>query len=199
MRSTFSYPVETVMTGSGATCLGCTLSATYEREFRGILGGDAKTLASVEATLSTEERDAYASTALRPFLVVRAAGSLGADLVALRQDVSFIVEVKSSKQRRIHFSDSVRLKEQIGEIRRQCERSGVLPLYAFRLKRVRGDAWRIFTLAGLSFEGRIGELAATVPKIEKTVNGNDVLHWDAGLPLSKFLGALAGNNGHAKD
>jgi Holliday junction resolvase len=166
---------------------GIRISATYEREFKGILGGDLEVLESVSKTLPAEDKSAYFRNAERPFLVVRAAGSLGADLVALRHDVSFLVEVKSSKQGRIHFSDALRLQEQVAEIRSQCERSGVLPLYAFRLKGVRGDAWRLFTLPGMRLAGAAAALAARVPPIQKTARGNDVLAWDVGLPLAAFL------------
>lgn len=167
------------------------MSATYERELKGILTGDAKMLPAVSATLSPEERLAYHSTTENPFLVVRGAGSLGADLVALRHDFSFLLEVKSSKQGRIHFSDAPRLAEQIAEIRRQCEAAGVLPIYAFRRKSVRGDAWRLFTLPNLDLRGAAATLARKLPSIAKTPRGNDVLAWDEGLPLARFLELLA--------
>lgn len=163
------------------------MSATYEREIKGILSGDAKVLSSVQATLSPQEQAAYQSATGRPFLMVRAAGSLGADLVALRHDLSFLVEVKSSKQSKIYFSDSARLVDQINEIRTQCERTGVLPLYAFRRKSVRGDAWRLFTLPGMKLTGSAANLARLVPTIEKTEKGNDIIAWDRGIPLARFL------------
>lgn len=143
---------------------------------------------AVTGSLPAHERAAYLSSRDRPFLVVRAAGSLGADLVALRHDLSFLVEVKSSKQAHIHFSDSLRLREQVAEIRAQCERSGVLPIYAFRRKGVRGgDPWRLFTLPGMRLYGPVADLAAALPQIEKTAKGNDVLHWENGMPLASFL------------
>lgn len=175
---------------------GCAgVSATYEREFKGILGGDDKVLASVVKTCSPDEKAAYEATRLRPFLVVRAAGSLGADLVAVRQDVSFLVEVKSTKQDTFYFTDSPRLSEQIEIIRQQCERSGVLPIYAVRRKGVRGDAWRLFTLPGLRLHGAAAELHRRIASMEKTERGNDVLRWERGLPLYKFLAYLCGPNG----
>lgn len=173
------------------------VSATYEREFRGIVGGDPKVLESVSKTLTPNDRAAYAATLEQPFLVVRAAGSLGADLVALRHDVSFLVEVKSSKKPLLHFSDSPRLTEQITIIRSQCERSGVLPIYALRLKGVRGDAWRLFTMPSLRFQGRTALLYERLPPIEKTPKGNDVLRWDNGLPLARFLDYLCSVNTRA--
>lgn len=168
---------------------GCThISAIYEREFRGIVGGDAKVLEGVTASLPPAQKAAYLAARDHPFLVVRAAGSLGADLVALRHDLGFLVEVKSSKQAHIHFSDSLRLREQVAEIRTQCERSGVLPIYAFRRKGVRGaDAWRLFTLPGIFLYGPVAQLAKELPAIEKTPRGNDVLHWERGMPLASFL------------
>lgn len=163
------------------------MSATYEREFKGILTGDQKVLASVSKSLSPNERAAYEGMRMEPFLVVRAAGSLGADLVALRHDVSFLVEVKSSKGARIHFSDSPRLSEQIDEIRRQCERSGVLPVYAYRQKGIRGDAWRLFTLPNMVLAGRVAALGRRLPSVGLTAKGNHVLAWNDGLPLARFL------------
>ncbi|HLE48232.1 MAG TPA: Holliday junction resolvase [Candidatus Thermoplasmatota archaeon] len=154
---------------------------------KAILGGDAKTLAGLVKTLEPEARVAYESSVQSPFLVVRAAGSLGADLVALRHDLGFLIEVKSSKGDLLHFTDSARLVEQINVIRDQCERSGVLPIYAYRLKSVRGDAWRLFTLPEMQITGRTGLLYQRLPKIEKTPKGNLVLRWKNGLPLAHFL------------
>ncbi|MBI2077048.1 MAG: Holliday junction resolvase [Euryarchaeota archaeon] len=166
---------------------GAPTSATYERELKGILGGDAKVLPAVVKTLGADHRVAYESAAVSPFLVVRAAGSLGADLVALRHDLGFLIEVKSSKDDLLHFTSSPRLVEQINIIREQCERSGVLPIYAFRLKGVRGDAWRLFTLPDMRINGRTGLLYERLPKIERTAKGNLVLRWKNGMPLARFL------------
>lgn len=163
------------------------MGAIYERELKGILGGDERVLSGLMRSLDPSEMVSYTGAKVTPFLVVRAAGSLGADLVALRHDVSFLLEVKSSKNDLLHFSDSPRLTEQIDVIRAQCERSGVLPLYAYRLKGVRGDAWRLFSLPGMNLSGRARLLYDRLPKIDKTVNGNHVLRWTNGMPLAKFL------------
>lgn len=163
------------------------MGAIYERELKGILGGDERVLSGVLKSLDASELLSYTGSKISPFLVVRAAGSLGADLVALRHDLSFLLEVKSSKHDLLHFSDSPRLKEQIDVIRAQCERSGVLPLYAFRLKGVRGDAWRLFSLPEMKLEGRCKLLYDRLPKIDKTASGNHVLRWKTGMPLAKFL------------
>jgi Holliday junction resolvase len=163
------------------------LSAIYERELKGILGGDDRVLSTLFKSLDPSESLAYSGAKASPFLVVRAAGSLGADLVALRHDVSFLVEVKSSKSELLHFSESPRLTEQINIIRAQCERSGVLPLYAYRLKGVRGDAWRLFSLPGMRLTGRSRILYERLPPVDKTASGNHVLRWGQGLPLARFL------------
>jgi Holliday junction resolvase len=166
---------------------GCITGAIYERELKGILGGDERVLSGVLKSLDATELLSYTGAKTSPFLVVRAAGSLGADLVALRHDLSFLLEVKSSKHDLLHFSDSPRLKEQIDVIRAQCERSGVLPLYAFRLKGVRGDAWRLFSLPDMKLTGRSRLLYERLPTIDKTASGNHVLRWANGMPLAKFL------------
>lgn len=171
------------------------MSAIYEREFKGIVSGDAKVLGAVSASLSAAEKTAYDGVQRHPFLVVRAAGSLGADLVALRHDVSFLVEVKSSKQGRLHFSDALRLREQIQEIRTQCERSGILPVYAYRRKGVRGDAWRLFTLPEMRLYGNAAWVYGLLPPIEKTAKGNDMLNWEKGMPLATFLSHVTPSNG----
>lgn len=166
------------------------MSVTYERELKGILGGNPKVVSEALRRLSSGERLAYEGTRARPFLVVRAAGSLGADLVALRDDVSFLVEVKSSKNQLLHFTDSPRLTEQIRLIQTQCEQSGVLPIYAYRLKGFRGDAWRLFTLAHLALNGRVGQLYERLPRVETTTKGNHVLRWKNGMTLAAFLNCV---------
>lgn len=106
--------------------------------------------------------------------------------------MSFLVEVKSSKDDVLYFTDSPRLVEQLQIIRAQCERSGVLPIYAFRLKSVRGDAWRLFTMPGMRLSGRVRTLYERIPSVAKTDKGNDVLRWADGLPLARFLDYLCG-------
>lgn len=176
------------------------MSATYEREFKGILTGDEKTLTAVAKTLEPRERAAYQRPRTHPFLVIRAAGSLGADLVAVRRDLSFLVEVKSAKKDTLYFTAAERLVEQIQVIRDQCERSGVLPVYAFRRKGVRGDTWRLFTMPEMRLEARAGIVWRRLPKVAKTAQGNDVLRWEDGMPLAEFLHLVCeapGANGHA--
>ena len=71
----------------------------------------------------------------RPFLVVRAAGSGmegSGDLVALRGDCSFPIEVKSTRAEKLYFSG--RTMDQLMAMIREGERSGLMPLYAHRGK-----------------------------------------------------------------
>ena len=65
----------------------------------------------------------------RPFLVVRAAGSGmegSGDLVALRGDCCFPIEVKSTRPEKLYFSG--RTKDQLNAMIREGERSGLMPL-----------------------------------------------------------------------
>ena len=80
------------------------MSSVYERELKGILEGDEKTLSRITKTCSALEKGNYYLTQGKPFIVVRAAGSFGVDLVALRGDISFLVEIKSSNTDTLHFS-----------------------------------------------------------------------------------------------
>ena len=79
-------------------------SSQYERELKGILGGENKILSKITKTFTTIEKDNYLRINDKPFAVIRAAGSLGVDLVAVRGDISFLVEVKTSIEDTIHFS-----------------------------------------------------------------------------------------------
>lgn len=88
----------------------------------------------------------YNSMLRDPFLVIRAAGSLGVDLVALRWDFSFPIEVKSSCDDVLHFSKNQRLTEQADSMLSECCRSHLVPIYAYRLKSQCGDPWRLFTI-----------------------------------------------------
>ena len=93
-----------------------------------------------------DEADSYLSLVEHPFMVVRAAGSHGVDLIAMRWDYSFPIEVKSSENDILYMSKTARLIEQAQKMLDDCDRSHVVPIYAFRLKGVKGDPWRIFTI-----------------------------------------------------
>ncbi len=167
--------------------------SSYEREFRGILSADEATLATVTRSCTQEERDGYYRIRDAPFIVVRAAGSLGiADIVAVRGSISFLVEIKTRKRDRILFSRKKdKLQRKTEQMRETCERSKALPLFAFRRKSYRGDAWRVFALDVTELEGRARLLHSRLPPIGKTDAGNYDLRWSEGMKLSSFIAYVA--------
>lgn len=157
--------------------------SVYERELKEILR-DGRPPAS--------SRPANGSSGSAPFLVVRAAGSLGFDLVALRPEFAFPIEVKASHATAIHFSSaSGRAAEQLKTHRQEVERVGLLALYAYRrLGHRKGDPWRVFVAPGPPSKGRLGLLRRRLPPIESTRSGQAVLRWDRGMALHEFLSCV---------
>jgi Holliday junction resolvase len=149
--------------------------------------------------LNIHQRRCYYSAAQYPFVVIRAAGSLGMDLVAMRGDFSFPIEVKSSNSDVFRFSSSSgKAEEQAQNMVNQCARSHLLPFYAYRLKGARDDPWRIFAVplsdsdSGLWWlresHGTFAKLLmAKIPQIERTQHGARIMRWANGYPLSSFL------------
>lgn len=166
------------------------VTGTYERELRGVLSGDEEMLASLTKTCTPEERSGYYRILGIPFMVVRAGGSLGIDLIAVRGEVSFPIEVKSSKKSVVYFSDEERLTEQAEQMIYMCTNSGVIPLYAFRLKGERGDKWRIFTLDIPELTKKQRILNNRLPHIETTSHGNYKMDWHKGMALNNFISYL---------
>ncbi|MDG6221400.1 MAG: Holliday junction resolvase [Candidatus Thermoplasmatota archaeon] len=167
------------------------MGTAYERELKGILSGDEKVIEKCIKTCSLEDRESYRSTIEKPFIVIRAAGSFGVDLVAIRGDYSFPIEEKASVHDVLHFSHKPRLHEQAEKLREMCQRAGLFPLYAFRLKGAKGDSWRVFTLEIEGLEGRLALLYKRIPQVSKTKSGNLVLRWEEGMPLSQFLSYMS--------
>lgn len=160
----------------------------YERELKYLLSGDPKSIEKMVKTCDCIERQAYGSMVQEPFLVIRAAGSLGVDLVALRWDFSFPIEVKSSASDTLHFSKNVRLVDQADRMLDTCNRSHVIPIYAYRLKSVHGDPWRIFTIpSDAPLHGRAELLKQRIPKLDVTDGGNYVMRWNDGMKLSDLI------------
>lgn len=167
------------------------MSSTYERELKSILSGENKMVTKVTKTCAPSELSDYNKIFEKPFLVVRAAGSFGADLVALRGDVSFLIEIKTSIKDTIHFSSiDGKLQEQAEKMLGECEKTKTLPIYAYRLKGIRGDSWRLFTLDIQGLEGRASIVHKRIPKLDCSKNGNFIMRWDQGLPLSQFISYL---------
>jgi Holliday junction resolvase len=135
----------------------------------------------------------------RPFLVVRAAGSGmegSGDLLALRGDLCFPIEVKSRKTSKLYLSG--RIWTQYKAMREEGIRCQLMPLYAYRLKGVRGDSWRIFRVETNATAGRMNLLKRRIPSLPLTRNGKPFLDWEQGLPLHKFL-AVVCRSSNAKD
>jgi Holliday junction resolvase len=166
-------------------------ASQYERELKGILGGEKKTITKITKSCSALEKDNYSKIYDKPFAVVRAAGSLGVDLVAVRGDISFLTEVKTSIEDTLHFSSvSGKLQKQAEHMQDVCEKTKTLPIYAFRLKGQRGDSWRFFTLDVNGLDGRANILYNRLPKLDKSKTGNFVMRWKDGMPLSDFISYL---------
>lgn len=164
------------------------MGQVFERELKAILNGDERMLDRVTKTCDEQEKGGYKCILDKPFMVIRAAGSLGVDLVACREDFTFPIEVKSSVSSVLRFSKSEKLLEQADQLKKDSMRSRLLPLYAFRYKRKRGDPWRIFAL---EVDGKLNSRSQLIyrrlPKIDHTLKGNLIMRWDDGMPLSKFI------------
>ena len=122
-----------------------------------------------------------------PFLVVRAAGSLGVDLVALRWDFSFPIEVKSTVDGILHFSRNPRLTEQALQMSQECEIASCT-LIRLQAQRGEGRSVEVFTLPDDDvLRGRCGLLKRHIPKMEVSNNGNYIMKWENGMKLSDLL------------
>jgi Holliday junction resolvase len=166
-------------------------ASQYERELKNILEGEAKTLSKITKTCTAIEKDNYSKIYDKPFAVIRAAGSFGVDLIATRGDISFLTEVKASVENTLHFSRvSGKLQKQAETMKKMCEKTKTLPIYAFRTKGQHGDSWRIFTLDIDGLDGRTSVLHRRLPKLKKSKSGNFVMRWKEGMPLSDFISYL---------
>ena len=169
--------------------------ATYERELRELLRGETEALRKYARRLPPVDRAVLEGHGRRPFLVVRAAGSFGFDLVALRPEFSFPLEVKASREETIRFSAaSGRAHAQLTAHRAAVDRVGLLAVYAFR--RVGGDdadAWRLFGASGTTAPttGTAKLLRGFLPPVALTKEGHGILRWSEGRPLLAFLQRVA--------
>ena len=164
----------------------------YERELRSVLAGEEKGIRAITRSCSETERAQAMQICQRPFLVVRAPGSGSegtGDLLALRGDMCFPIEVKSSKKPKLYLSGRTVLQYQaLEEIGIRCS---IQPFYAYRLKGVRGDSWRIFRVRTEGLTGKLRLFSRTVPELPLTRNGTPYLDWEKGLPLHKFLSLIS--------
>lgn len=164
-------------------------SSGYERELKELLQAEPTTLDRYARALEPTDRARFRRIADAPFLVVRAAGSLGFDLVALRNEFAFPLEVKASAGDTIRFSSaSGRAAEQLAAHRAAVDRVGLIVLYAYRRVGHRGgDPWRLFAAAGPDGTGRLHLLRRRLPPVDRTREGNAVLRWRDGMPLVDFV------------
>ncbi|MEC9211327.1 MAG: Holliday junction resolvase [Candidatus Thermoplasmatota archaeon] len=172
------------------------MTGAYERELREVLAGTENGVHAVTKSCSPEEKSRMSCVIERPFLVVRAAGSGmegSGDLVALRGDCCFPIEVKSTRPEKLYFSG--RTKDQLNAMIREGERSGLMPLYAHRRKGVRGDSWRIFRVETVGLTGTLARLATMIPALPLNRNGSPFIDWNQGMPLNRFIGLLCSPEG----
>jgi len=172
------------------------VGGVYERELRAVLAGELKGVRAITKSCSEIERARAMQVIQRPFLVVRAPGSGSegtGDLLVLRGDMCFPIEVKSSKFPRQYLSG--RTMAQYEALRSTGERCGLLPLYAYRLKSVRGDSWRIMRVEVESLTGKLRHLSRSIPKLPLTRNGTPHLDWEKGMPLHRFLALVCRSDG----
>ena len=172
----------------------------YERELRKVLAGSPDGVRAVIRSCTEEERALARLVIERPFLVVRAAGSGiegSGDLLALRGDICFPIEVKTSKHSTLYLNG--RLRSQYEALEQIGQRCGLMPLYAYRLKGTRGDSWRIFRIDTGQLEGRLSILARRIPACPLTSNGRPHLIWEEGLPLHRFLALVCRQRDSSKN
>ena len=171
------------------------MTSQYERELRHVLAGISAGVEAVIKSCTVEEKERMRLVLQRPFLVVRAAGSGiegSGDLLALRGDLSFPIEVKTTKSKKIYFSG--RTLDQYNALAYEGERCGLMPLYAHRLKGVRGDSWRIFRVETSTLEGGLRVLARRIPSLPRTRKGRAFIDWEQGMPLNEFINIVCQQN-----
>lgn len=159
----------------------------YERELAGIFAGNPTVVEKFSKKLDDSGKELIRDMLAKPFFVTRSAGSLGADLIALRYDFSLIIEVKSSINDTIMFAEaSGQRQDQAKRLRELCLRAGLFVVYAYRMKSISGDPWRMFTIPAEP-SGRIRHLYDILPKMGETKSGNFYLKWKEGIPLMRLL------------
>lgn len=172
------------------------MGSQYERELRQVLAGIPKGVEAVIRSCNEQEKMKMRLIIQRPFLVVRAAGSGmegSGDLLALRGDLCFPIEVKSSKKSKFYLSG--RTKDQYESMIYEGERCNLMPLYAYRLKGIRGDSWRIFRVETESLSGKLRKLSPLIPPFPKTRGGKPFMDWEQGMKLNDFIALVSSQAG----
>lgn len=169
-------------------------SGAYERELRRLLSGTPEDVRSYSRALPPEQRPGFDRLVAEPFLVIRAAGSLGFDLVALRREFAFPIEVKASSEEVIRFTAaSGRANAQLSAHRAAVARVGLMVLYAYRrLGRRDEEPWRLFVTGTPPDTGILRFVCRPIPPVATTREGNGILRWEEGMPLSRFIERVHG-------
>jgi len=165
------------------------MSTYYERELKGILSADKQLLQRITKARDLITATNYQKIEKNPFMVIRAAGSFGVDLIAISSEMALPIEVKTSVYKVLRFGGT-RMEEQAEEMVRSCERCGVMPIYAYRLKKppkIKMDPWSIFTIEMEGLKGFQRFFHQKIPKLRTTAQGNYVMEWEEGIPLSEFI------------
>ena len=168
-----------------------TMSSQYERELRAVLAGNPDGVNAVTRSCTIAEKTKAMLVIDKPFLVTRAAGSGmegSGDLLALRGDLCFPIEVKTTKSEKIYLSG--RTMEQYLTMLREGQKCRLMPLYAHRRKGVRGDSWRIFRVDVGNLNGKLRLLSRRIPPLPLNRNGTPFLDWKQGMPLHEFIALI---------
>lgn len=171
------------------------VGVNYERELRCVLAGELKGVRAIIKSCTEIERAQMMQVINRPFLVVRAPGSGSegtGDLLVLRGDMCFPIEVKSSKKNKLYLSG--RTVNQYNSLKEVGNRCNLMPLYAYRLKGVRGDSWRIMRVDGVKLTGKLRQVSRKIPPLPLTRNGTPYLGWEKGMPLNRFIALVCGSD-----
>ncbi len=170
------------------------MSSQYERELRQVIAGVPAGVEAVIKSCTEQQKEQMRLAITRPFLVVRAAGSGmegSGDLLALRGDICFPIEVKTTKASKLYLSG--RTMEQYLAMVNEGQRCNLMPLYAHRRKGIRGDSWMIFRVETNNLKGRLRQLAKSIPPFPLNRNGTPYLNWQDGMPLHKFIALVCSN------
>jgi Holliday junction resolvase len=170
------------------------VSSQYERELRQVIAGVPAGVEAVIKSCTEQQKEKMRLAITRPFLVVRAAGSGmegSGDLLALRGDICFPIEFKTTKASKLYLSG--RTMAQYLAMVNEGQRCNLMPLYAHRRKGIRGDSWMIFRVETNNLKGRLRQLAKSIPPFPLNRNGTPYLNWDDGMPLHKFIALVCSN------
>ena len=170
------------------------MSSQYERELRQVIAGVPAGVEAVIKSCTEQQKEKMRLVIKRPFLVVRAAGSGmegTGDLLALRGDICFPIEVKTTKLSKLYLSG--RTMDQYLAMVNEGQRCNLMPLYAHRRKGIRGDSWMIFRVETNNLKGRLRQLAKSIPPFPLNRNGTPYLNWQDGMPLHKFIALVCSN------